>query len=305
MNNDFPRITYVQWDVGSHVSFKDTVSKTVWSAITCGMLALQFFLGSPMGFKRNRVSEEDIIKVRELCDRFPIHIFSHYPYVSNLAGSTESLAWNGDATQDSKTSSILKELEYEVNIIGRLGGVENKRSGVVIHPGNYKDRKKGLLTIAQSINKISFEGNAKLLLENSAGSGCSLATTFEEIKEIYDNVVDTKKKYIGVCIDTAHIYGYGLYDLSKEEEIYRLFEDFDKIIGLDKWTLLHLNDSLAPFGSRKDRHAELGQGHIWGNNFKSLLTLLSLCKKHGIPAVLETQPSDMFVLAQLGDENLN
>lgn len=299
-------VSYVQWEVGSHMSFKENVYDTVWNAVSCGMLSVQFFLGPAMGFTRTRVSEKDILKCKELRSRFPIHIFSHYPFVANLAGSVDCLAWNGDLKQDNKTSSILKELEYEVNTIGKLCFEEkfehnNLKHGVVIHPGNYKDRKKGLLTIAKSINKINFEENAMLLLENSAGSGCSLATTFEELKEIYDNIDNDKKKHIGMCIDTAHIYGYGLYDLSKTEEVEKMFQDFDKTIGLNKWTLLHLNDSLAPFGSKKDRHAEIGQGHIWGSNYNSLLTLLNLCKKYKIPAVLETTPSDIFVIANLGD----
>ena len=166
---------------------------------------------------------------------------------------------------------------------------------------NYKDRTVGITKIAESINKINFTEGSMLLLENAAGKGCSLATTFHEIKEIYDQVDEKKQKYIGVCVDPAHICGYGDYDLSKCNEVVRMFEDFDMIIGLDKFTLLHLNDSVVPFGSRKDEHACLGSGQIWWESFNSLILLMDICKKHGIPAVLETHPLDMLKLAQISD----
>ena len=80
-----------------------------------------------------------------------------------------------------------------------------------------------------------------------------------------------------------------------------MFEDFDRIIGIDKFTLLHLNDSIVPLGSRKDEHACLGAGQIWWENFDSLILLLDICKQHGIPAVLETHSLDMLKLAQISD----
>jgi len=291
-------IFYVNWEVGAHTEFSGSIYNTIKLSIDRGMYATQFFLGNPKSYKRHQAKDDDIKKALKLCDRFPIHVFSHFPYISNLAGSVSSLAWNGDTDQDAKTSLIIKSLEYE---LGVLSNFSICRNGVVIHPGNFKDRKKGIKAIAQSINKIKFVGGSKLLLENSAGAGCVLATTFEEIRAIYDQVDKDKQPFIGVCVDTAHIHGYGSYELKKTSEIDKLFADFDRIIGLDKFTLLHLNDSCVCLGSKKDRHETIGNGYIWGESLESFIYLLDTCKKYKIPAILETNYLDMLTIANLSN----
>ena len=291
-------ISSIKWEVGAHTQFQKNIYNTLKSSILSSMDVTQFFMGNPKSFQRHRVIPEDIRMCKQILTRFPLHVFSHFPYVANFAGSVNQLAWSGNTQQDLKTQNIINELEYELSI---LSNFNEKRNGVVIHPGNYKDRKLGLSTIAKSINKINFTEGSTLLLENAAGQGCSLATTFEEIKEIIDQVDEEKQKYIGVCVDTAHICGYGEYDLSKCSEVKRMFEEFDKIIGIEKFTLLHLNDSVVHLGSKKDEHACLGTGHIWGKKFDSLILLLDICKKYGIPAMLETNILDMLVLGGLSD----
>ena len=200
------------------------------------------------------------------------------------------MAWNGDADQDNKTLNVIKSLEYELNIVSNFN---IKGNGVILHPGNHIDRHKGLLTIAKSISMINFDENAKLLLENTAGQGTSLATTFKELKTIYDNVIPEKQKYIGICVDTAHIFGYGEYDISKVSEVERMFTEFTDLFDISMLKLIHLNDSKVPLKSRKDRHELIGEGLIWGKNMDSLFYLLEYCKVNNIPLVLETNPSDM------------
>mgnify|MGYP000341792716 CR=1 FL=1 len=239
---------------------------------------------------------------KKLLTRYPMHVFTHFPLLTNLAGSVKQLAWDGDDEQDTKTQHVIDALGYELSVISNFSQEGKRRNGVVVHPGNYKDRSLGLSAIAKSINKIEFVEGSTLLLENAAGQGCSLATTFEEMKEIYDQVVPEKQKHVGVCVDTAHTFASGLYDLSQCDEIDKMFSDFDRILGLDKFTLLHLNDSKVPFGSRKDRHELLMNGYIWGNDYSSLILLLETCHKHGIPVMLETHGLDMLVLGQLSDE---
>lgn len=295
---EFNIVSSIKWEVGSHTQFTKNIYNTLKRSIFLGMNVTQFFMGNPKSFQRHRVTVEDIQLCKKILNRFPLHVFSHFPYVANLAGSVKQLAWAGDKQQDWKTQNIINELEYELSV---LSNFTMKRNGVVIHPGNYKDRKIGLSTIAKSINKINFTEGSTLLLENAAGQGCSLATTFEEIKEIIDQVDEEKQQYIGVCVDTAHICGYGEYDLSKCSEVIRMFEEFDKIIGIEKFILLHLNDSVVHLGSKKDEHACLGSGHIWAKSFDSLILLLDICKKYEIPAMLETHNLDMLVLGALSD----
>lgn len=289
---EYTHVVSIPWVVGAHTPFSGTIESVIKISIKYAMTATQFFLGNPKTINRTNISSTDITKTKRLLDRFPLHIFSHFPYTSNLAGSKNCLAWNGDATQDTKTASLLKSLEYELSVLSNF-----KNNGVVIHPGNYTDRERGLLTIAESINKIKFVPNSKLILENSAGQGTSLCTTLEEIKTVIDNV--NQKNHIGVCIDTAHIFSVGDYNISKVSEIDRLFSDFDRIIGMKYFTLLHLNDSEVPLSSKKDRHACLETGYIWGKTNKSLIYLLEKCRTHNIPCILETHGTDMFVLAQL------
>lgn len=296
----FNTVCCVKWEVGAHTQFSKNIYDTLKKSIFCGMTVTQFFFGNPKSFNRHRASQEDIDICKKLLTRFPLHVFSHFPYVANFAGSVKQLAWNGSPEQDYKTQIIINELEYELSVMANFNQ-GRKRNGVVIHPGNYKDRSLGLVTIAKSINKINFAEGSTLLLENAAGKGCSLATTFEEIKEIIDHVVPEKQKHIGVCVDTAHLCGWGEYDLSKCSEIDRMFKEFDDIIGIEKFTLLHLNDSVVPFGSKKDHHALLGTGHIWAESFDSLVRLLDTCKKHGIPVMLETHGLDMLTLGALSD----
>ena len=291
-------VSSIKWEVGAHTQFQKNIYDTLKRSILASMDVTQFFMGNPKSFQRHRVTQEDIRLCKQILARFPLNVFSHFPYVANFAGSVKQLAWAGDHQQDMKTQTIINELEYELSILSNFSG---KRNGVVIHPGNYKDRKIGLSTIAKSINKINFTEGSTLLLENAAGQGCSLATTFEEIKEIIDQVDENKQKYIGVCVDTAHLYGYGEYDLSKCSEVTRMFDEFDKIIGIKKFSLLHLNDSVVHLGSKKDEHACLGTGHIWTKGIESLVLLLDTCKKHGIPAMLETNGLDMLFLGGLSD----
>lgn len=287
----------LKWKCGCHTQFQGSISETLKTSIDYGMYATQFFLGNPQSFSRSKVSEDDLKMCSKLLKEYPMDVFSHFPYLSNLAGSVDSLAWNGDSKQDGKTKALLKSLEYELGILAKVGNSETISQGVVIHPGNYKDREVGLKTIAKSINLIDFPENSKLLLENSAGKGVSLATTFEEISKIIEGVSKSKRKHIGVCVDTCHIFDYGEYDLRDTEEVDRMFDEFDNEIGLQKLSLIHLNDSVHGLKSRRDQHACLGTGHIWNDNMDALRYFMERSKEIDVPIVLETHGMDMITLS--------
>lgn len=284
---------FTEYQVGCHVPLESSVYKTVRNAVIDGMNTCQFFLGPRTSMIRRHVTEDDIKAVNILTDMYPIDIFTHAPYIYNLAGSAKSLAWNGDNTQDIKTLKMLKSLEYELNVMSQIG------KGVVIHPGSNPDRKAGLLTIAKSINKICFAERANLILENAAGEGTKLCTTIEEMKFIYDNIDEDKRKNVSFCLDTAHIHGYGEYDLTKVKEVNRLFSDFDKNLGLNKLSLIHLNDSKVSLGSKKDRHELLCQGQIWLNNNTALIDIFKKSKKYGVSMVIETITEDMNTVFEM------
>lgn len=293
MSNEKTYIFDIKYKAGAHTEFTGKISDTIWRSITRGMYSTQFFMGNPFSCIRKPIAEDDICLSQKIQKRFPINVFSHFPYISNLAGSTSVLAWNGSSAQDTKTLSVIKSLEYELSVLSKLNG------GVVIHPGSFPERNKGLTAISKSINKINFNKNYKLLLENSAGQGTTLATTLKEIQTILNQVNSDKKEFIGVCIDTCHLYSYGEYDISKIHEIDRFFKDFDEIIGLDKFWLLHLNDSKNSICCKKDRHELIGKGFIWSKCNESLTYLLDKCETLGIPIILETDVSDILTLAML------
>ena len=191
--------------------------------------------------------------------------------------------------------AMLKGLEYELYVTSRLG----KRTGVVIHPGSYPDRKAGLKAISQSINRVNFPEGSRLLLENTAGGGTTLGTTLKELKTILDGLDEDKKGHVGICLDTCHLYAYGDYDISEKKDVDHLFKDFSETFGMEKLWLVHLNDSMKPKKSRVDRHACLGSGYIWEESFDSLVYFLDKLKEHKIPAVLETHGLDMITLGCL------
>jgi len=294
------QVQSLNWDVGIHTGFDKKIINTLRIAIQMGTYSTQFFMGNPKSYSRQRISDDDITESNRLLDRFPMNVFTHFPYIANLNGSVSSLAWNGDSKIDSITTIMLNELEYELNTISKLS---SERSGVVIHPGCYPDRIVGLNTVAKSINKINFQGKTKLLLENCAGEGRKLCKNFKEFKIVYNSIESDKIKNVGFCVDTAHIWGEGEYDLRSIDEIKRMFNEFDNEIGIDNLTLIHLNDSLVPYGSKKDRHAVLGTGYIWGNDISSLLYLLDYCKEKKIPMILETECTSMSVLHEIQCQN--
>lgn len=288
-------IHFNNWCCGSHMSFNGSISDTLTDSLNMGMYSVQFFMGNPKSVKsRAKVTETDIKKCNEIISTTPINVFSHFPYCVNLAGSITNrcLAWNDEKNEDTIMTSI-KSIEYELSILAQF----KTKNGVVIHPGNWFDREKGLLAIAKSINKINFPIGSTLLLENSAGQGNSLATTLTELKKIFDNLNETRKSHVGICIDTCHLFAFGDYDIRKISEVDRFLTDFDKHFERSKLKLIHLNDSTTDFKSRRDNHALIGTGYIWKDNLDSLRYFLN--KTNGIPIVLETVPDDIFTISDL------
>ena len=285
---------FVNWNVGSNLSFSKRISDTIKEGIDRGMYTIQFCMGSMRTYNRTSIEKDDIEECKRLLDRFPTSVFTHFPYIANLCGCAKELAWCGN--DDTQLMKVIESLEYELSVIASL---ENDKSGVVIHPGSFKDKDKGINAIIKTLNNINYPKGSKLLLEICAGEGNKIPMTIEELYKIYEGVDESKKENIGICIDTCHVYASGQYNLCKKSEIDRLFRDFTKFFTIDKFCLLHLNDSKREHGSRVDRHELLGMGHIWSEGFDSLIYLLDKCKEYNIPMVLETHPSDMYTLMNL------
>jgi apurinic endonuclease APN1 len=283
------------YKIGCHTEFtKSSINETIKKSLEYGMMCNQFFLGSPKTYKRHIVNKEDIIESNKILEKFPMNIYTHLPYMFNLCGSVKHLAWDGDKETDDKIENIIKYIEYEINILAKL----NTNTGAVIHPGSNKNIKRALKSIGESINKINFEKKSMLILENSAGEGTKLPNSLDEIKEIMSYIKKEKKEHIGICIDTCHIFSSGEYNLSKIEEIDRMFKEFEEKIGIKYLKLIHLNDSKSDFKCKVDRHENIGKGYIWKEK-KILKYFLDNCKKINIDIVLETDYSDLINLSNL------
>jgi endonuclease IV len=303
--------------VGSHVPFSLFLSHSIAFGIENGMY-IQVFIGDPKAaWKRQELTSEDIKICKKLIQRYPMNVFSHYPYCANLAGQStpDGLAWKGNHTVDGKLKGVMKALEQELFTLASLrqhadhrfdqkNDYFQTRFGVVIHPGSHPDRESGHRAVAETLNRLRFPSKSVLLLENCAGEGNKLCRTFLEIRDIFDLLDGSVKNHVKVCVDTAHIWGYGDYDLRHCSEVDRMFDDFERELGLDNFYLLHLNDSSVPFGSRKDVHENLCCGYIWSDDYQSLVHLLKKCSNYRIPIVLETCPGDMLTISKLMNNNL-
>lgn len=159
------------------------------------------------------------------------------------------------------------------------------------HPGSTcgeTSSEKSISFIAECINMAHKETKkVKVLLENMAGQGNVVGSTFEELADIINQI--NEKERIGVCLDTCHLFSAG-YDISTPESWNEVLDRFDKIVGIKYLSAMHLNDSKGPLGCRKDRHENIGKGYIGLECFKFIMRD---DRFKNMPLVLETPvPSD-------------
>lgn len=161
---------------------------------------------------------------------------------------------------------------------------------LVTHPGNATDKEyeAGLARNAKGVTESlrAVEGPTRVLLELTAGSGTSVGASFENLRTIIDEIEDDQRHRVGVCFDTCHAYSAG-YDLVSDYD--GVWEAFDRVIGLERLGLIHLNDSKHPFDSRKDRHETLGEGSLGVEPFRRIVCDERLAS---VPKVLETPKGD-------------
>jgi|LakMenEpi03Aug12_release.lakeMendotaPanAssembly.Ray.scaffolds.fasta_scaffold14501_4 apurinic endonuclease APN1 len=266
---------------GFHIEKKGTFLDTIDFVIkktpyTC----VQLYLSNPRSFSKNNsgiesfILEEDLQKTRELINKFSLKVVAHGSLIYNLCGN-ENIIQN-------TCDGLLEELDKMVI----LGG-----DGIVVHPGSNENIEKGLVCISKVINFIlkkdtkysknsskilgigndEFKKRRKIILENSAHEGNKRCWNLQEFSKIFSNLEEEVKDQVFVCIDTAHAFGAGIYDFGIIEDIEKFYKEFEENIGLNRLKLFHLNDSRisvrkgydAKFGSRKDRHANLGYGYIF------------------------------------------
>ncbi len=195
---------------------------------------------------------------------------SHDSYLINLATPDRLL-------RDKSVRAFRAELER----CERLG-----LEFLVTHPGNATagNRETALRQNAELIGQVlqDVPGRTRVLIETTAGSGSSLGCRFEEIAALIDGQPPEVRERLGVCFDTAHVFAAG-YDLRGDYDA--VVESFDEVIGLGRLELIHCNDSLGALGSRRDRHADIGDGELGEGVFRDLMQDPRL---RTVPRVLET-----------------
>ncbi len=256
--------------LGIHIPLKGGFAANLLRVKEYGCETVQFFPGNPTAWKMAAPNLAEITRRAALAREQSIYpLIIHSAYLINLA--TRSADFH------EKSVRLLDETMVRASLHGA--------PFVVLHTGNHGGAgvEQGLEQVAETIagSLPGWPGGVKLLLENTAGSGTALGSTFEELARVLRNFPPGE---LGVCLDTAHGWAAG-YDFGSADGVKELLEQFERLIGLEHLTALHLNDAKVACGSRVDRHEHIGQGQI---GLDGLQELLRQPWPEKMPAVLET-----------------
>ncbi len=255
--------------LGVHVSIGKGLAGTIDRAEALGCDGFQMFVANPRGWARKPLEENEINKFkskRKGSQHWPVVV--HLAYLPNPASDDPELY--------EKSVVTLAEEFKRANLL--------EADFFVFHPGKNKACQRGIARISQAVNLVLSQigGPTIMLFENQAGAGGEIAGGFEELKELIAGV-DIQDR-VGICFDTCHAFAAG-YDLRNRDGWETTLRDFNRLIGIEKLKLFHLNDALYELGSHRDRHQHIGLGKIGLEGFEYLVNHPQLNK---IPGILET-----------------
>ncbi len=259
--------------VGAHVSAAGGVQNVPLNAEKIGAKAFALFTKNQRRWNSRPLTDDNIREFKNNCNALHYsskHILPHDSYLINLGHpEKDALKKSREAFLDEVTRCELLGLKY-----------------LNFHPGSSLDRfsqENCIKTVADSINTtIDKTKYLTLVIENTAGMGSVIGSTFEEISQIIERIED--KKRVGVCIDTCHAFAAG-YDIRTNAAYNKTISEFDDVIGLQYLKGLHLNDARAELGSHFDRHAPIGKGYIGLDAFRFIMKDTRMDDK---PLILET-----------------
>jgi deoxyribonuclease-4 len=264
--------------LGAHMPTTGGLHRAILSGHEIGCTAVQLFTTSPRQWRARPLSEEEIAAFDEARQQTGIHtVISHDSYLINLAAPDQ------DVLQRSR-EAFLDELQRAeaLNI-----------PWVVTHMGSYlnSSEEAGLATLGESVRFLlqQTEGlRVGIALETTAGQGTNLGYRFEHLARIIEMAGGSER--IGVCFDTCHVFVAG-YDIRTPEALSATLDEFDRIIGLQRLKVIHVNDAKKPLGSRVDRHEHIGDGELGLETFRILLHEPRIAH---VPVILETpEPEKM------------
>jgi len=253
--------------LGSHLSIAGGVHNALLGAAELGFNAAGMFVRNQRQWNAKPLSDEDIQTFHATRKQTRIRaVVAHGSYLINLAGDAEV------------RGKSLVALDDELDRCAKLG-IES----YVMHPGSNADPDVGMRLIAEALNEaVARVDGPRILLETTAGAGRTLGATFEQLAELLDLLGPSGR--FGACVDTAHIFAAG-YDLRTERACRATFKQFNATVGIDRLGVIHVNDNCFDLGSRRDRHAHLGEGTIGLDAFAYLVNHRKLSR---VPMIMET-----------------
>src|SRR5438132_4705336 len=259
--------------IGAHMSVAGGVSKAVDRAVVHGCEALQIFTKNANQWRGKPLDPAEVRAFRRRVDETGITpVVSHASYLINLATTFPLL-------REQSIAALVDEID-RAEALGLLG--------VVIHPGTCTagPDDEALRLIADAI-RVAFKarprGETMVLLEHTAGQGRTLGHRFEHLATVITHLRGSRR--VGVCLDTCHLVASG-YDIATEAGYRDTFEQFDRIVGIDRLKVFHGNDSKRPCGSRVDRHEHIGEGCLGPEPFRRLLHDSRVA---GLPILIEPE----------------
>jgi deoxyribonuclease IV len=264
---------------GAHMSISGGVSKAFARGQQVGCEAMQIFCKSERQWAAKPLPPEEVAAFKAEQARTGIGpVIVHDSYLINLAAPADEL-W------EKSIAAFSEELERCA-----LLGVPY----LVTHPGAHtgSGEEVGLVREAAALNRIfaaGIGGETMVLLETTAGQGSALGYRFEHLARLFELVPHHHR--LGVCVDTCHIFAAG-YDIRTPESYTETFAALERIVGLERVKCFHLNDSQKDLGSRVDRHAHIGQGHI---GLEAFTQLVNDPRFRAVPMIIETPKSDSML----------
>ncbi|MFC4356124.1 deoxyribonuclease IV [Chryseomicrobium palamuruense] len=257
--------------IGSHVSMngKKMLLGASEEALSYGSTTFMIYTGAPQNTRRKPIEELNIEEgVKHMQANGLSHIVVHAPYIINL----------GNTTKPETFELGVEFLQKEIERTYALGAKQ-----IVLHPGAHvgAGSEAGIARIVEGLNRVlENKSEVQIALETMAGKGSEVGHSFEELAMIMDGV--THNERLSVCMDTCHVHdaGYAI-----KEDFDGVLEEFDRIVGLDRLKVVHVNDSKNIQGARKDRHANIGHGEI---GFDALSYIVHHPQLAALPKILET-----------------
>ncbi len=243
---------------GAHMSIAGGCHNALLEAQAHGCASVQLFTKNSNQWNCKDLTDADVDLFRQTLKETGLREpTAHDSYLINLASPDDALY-----------RKSIEAFVVEVQRAERLG-----LSYLVTHPGACVTctEDEGLARVAAALDEVHGrcpDYKVQVLLETTAGQGTTLGYRFEHLARILELVRDPDR--LGVCLDTCHVFAAG-YLLAPQKEYRKTMKEFDEVIGLDRLRVFHVNDSLKPWGSRVDRHAHIGRGHLGLEPFRLLV----------------------------------